>query len=179
MWSQPERSVPYHLPHSTAIAGFSPILSGDDRYFNNVFLGYDPQENLVKQRFNFPLTDYEKAVLPVWINGNVYYNKAVHFEKEVNYIENKSFNSDPKVLEKGDHVYLQFSIDSTLPDFKAQLISTGLLGKAKFPNAAYENPDGSPLVLDKDYLGTPRSKDNCIPGPFVKLGKGRNELMIW
>jgi hypothetical protein len=179
MWSQPERSVPYHLPHSTSIAGFSPIVSGDDRYCNNIFLGYDPQENIVKQRFNFPMTDYEKAELPVWINGNVYYGQAVPNKKETRYVQNSGFNSDPKVREEGGHVYLQFSIDDTVPGFTTQLISTDLLGKALFPNAAYENPDGSPLVLDKDYLGTIRSKENCIPGPFVNLAVGRIELKVW
>ncbi len=179
MWSQPDRSVPYHLPHSTSIAGFSPILSGDDRYYNNIFLGYDPQENIVKQRFNFPMIDYEKAQLPVWINDNAYYHKAVPYSKETHFIINSDFDSNPNVVERGENVYLQFSIDSNLRVFKTQLISTGLLGKALFANAAYEDPEGSQLVLDTDYLGAIRTAENCIPGPFVKLDPGRNELKVW
>jgi hypothetical protein len=179
MWSQPERPVPYHMPHSTAIAGFSAILSGDDRYYNNLFLGFDPQENVVKQRFNFPLIDYKKPELPVWFSGNAYYNKAVHPEMEIHYVENQAFNSMPKILETGESVYLQFSIDNTVPGFQTELVTTGILGKAKFPNAAYENPDGTPLVLDKDYLGAIRRAESCIPGPFVKLVTGRNELKVW
>lgn len=179
MWSQPERSVPYHLPHSTLIAGFSPILSGDDRYYNNIFLGFDPQANIVKQRFNFAMIDYEKTELPVWMNGNVYYDKAVPYTKEIHFVKNPAFKSDLIVLEKGEDVYLQFSVDSDIPSFKTQMISTELLGRAIFPNAAYENPDGSPLTLKKDYLGTIRSAENCIPGPFVKLVQGRNEFKVW
>lgn len=34
-----QRYTPYHLPHSTAVYGVSNILGGDDRFFNNVFVG--------------------------------------------------------------------------------------------------------------------------------------------
>ena len=33
-----ERYTPYHVPHSTAIAGFMTILHGDARFFNNLFI---------------------------------------------------------------------------------------------------------------------------------------------
>lgn len=32
------RPTPYHVPHSTAIAGMTNFTGGDDRYYNNVFL---------------------------------------------------------------------------------------------------------------------------------------------
>lgn len=34
-----QRYTPYHLPHSTAVYGVSNILGGDDRFYNNVFVG--------------------------------------------------------------------------------------------------------------------------------------------
>lgn len=37
--SELARITPYHFPHETAMAGFSSISSGDDRYYNNIFLG--------------------------------------------------------------------------------------------------------------------------------------------
>ena len=37
-----ERPTPYHVPHSTQVAGYAAILAGDDRYIGNVFLGGDP-----------------------------------------------------------------------------------------------------------------------------------------
>lgn len=33
-----ERYTPYHVPHSTLIAGFMTILHGDDRFYNNIFV---------------------------------------------------------------------------------------------------------------------------------------------
>jgi hypothetical protein len=34
-----QRYTPYHLPHSTAVYGVSNILGGDNRFYNNVFVG--------------------------------------------------------------------------------------------------------------------------------------------
>ena len=36
-----ERPTPYHVPHSTQVAGYAAILGGDDRYIGNIFLGGD------------------------------------------------------------------------------------------------------------------------------------------
>ncbi len=36
-----DRATPYHVPHSTQVAGFAVIYSGDDRWFGNLFLGGD------------------------------------------------------------------------------------------------------------------------------------------
>ena len=34
-----DRATPYHVPHSTQVAGYSFIYAGDDRYVGNLFLG--------------------------------------------------------------------------------------------------------------------------------------------
>ena len=41
--SQPvlERPTPYHVPHSTQVAGYAAIHGGDDRHIGNIFLGGD------------------------------------------------------------------------------------------------------------------------------------------
>lgn len=37
-----ERPTPYHVPHSTQVAGYAAITGGDDRYLGNLFLSDDP-----------------------------------------------------------------------------------------------------------------------------------------
>jgi hypothetical protein len=37
-----ERPTPYHVPHSTQVAGYAAIVGGDDRYIGNIFLSGDP-----------------------------------------------------------------------------------------------------------------------------------------
>ncbi len=34
-----DRATPYHVPHSTAVAGYAVIYGGDDRYIGNLFVG--------------------------------------------------------------------------------------------------------------------------------------------
>ena len=36
-----DRPTPYHLPHSTQVAGYAAVLGGDDRHIGNIFLGVD------------------------------------------------------------------------------------------------------------------------------------------
>jgi hypothetical protein len=42
-----KRSTPYHQPHSTKIKGFTVILGGDDRFYNNLFIGLDDMEDII------------------------------------------------------------------------------------------------------------------------------------
>src|SRR5699024_10925067 len=39
-----DRNTPYHQPHSTDLKGFAPVYGGDDRWFNNIFIGDEKLE---------------------------------------------------------------------------------------------------------------------------------------
>ena len=41
-----DRATPYHVPHSTQVAGYAVIYGGDDRYVGNLFLGGDARPRL-------------------------------------------------------------------------------------------------------------------------------------
>lgn len=180
MWPEPGRFTPYQLPHSTEIAGLSTIYSGDDRYYNNVFLGYgaDKVKGWQPNRY-YGLAGYDIAKLPVWIDGNEYYNEASNYKDEINYVENSGFKPDIDVVEEGGNVYLVVTLDDSGIDNKTKLITTEMLGKAKMPNQAFENPDGSPLQIDTDYFGKKRNKQNPSVGPFENPGSGKLKLKVW
>lgn len=38
-----DRSTPYHFPHSTEVAGSVVVYGGDDRIYQNIFLGGSPE----------------------------------------------------------------------------------------------------------------------------------------
>ena len=42
------RQTPYHFPHETAVAGYSNIIGGDDRFYNNIFLRGEDKDNTPK-----------------------------------------------------------------------------------------------------------------------------------
>jgi hypothetical protein len=179
MWPEPGRFTPYHLPHSTSVAGLSTIYSGDDRYFNNIFLGISASLPERDSRYNFGLRGYEKAKLPVWIDGNVYTGKAVHYTGEKNFFEDPVFASVLEIREKGNEVFITVTLNDKAGEVRTMRVSTATLGKAKMARAGYENPDGTPIVFDTDYNGQNRSRDNPAPGPFENRAGGTLTMKVW
>jgi hypothetical protein len=194
VWADPNRFTPYHLHHSTEVAGLATVLAGDDRYYNNIFIGVGKEikkEDSIKyglKNYNSlsaklpawsDMKNYNKPVLPVWIDNNIYYNGAKPYEKEKNFIENPNFNPNVKIIEEGSNVYLQLALDDSFYNQKNQLITTEMLGRAKMANEAYENPDGTPLRIDTDYFGSKRSESNPSAGPFENPKNDMIKLKIW
>ncbi|MDT8302138.1 MAG: right-handed parallel beta-helix repeat-containing protein [Sedimentisphaerales bacterium] len=161
------RETPFHKAHSVEVAGLKEIQGGDDRFYNNVII--QPSG----------LDGYDKATLPVQIEGNVNYNGAKPYFKETNFIEKSDFNPEVKVVQKGDSVFLHITLDDSLNTLDNRLVTTSLLGRAKIPNAAYENPDGTPLKIDTDYFGKKRSDAHPSAGPFENPGEGKFALKVW
>jgi hypothetical protein len=169
-----DRFTPYHLPHSAELAGLKQTICGDNRFFNNIFVGGVKEG----ERNKSGLGMYENVELPMFVNGNVYLNGARKYSKEKNQLEIK-INPNIQVEEKADGTYLKMNFDEQILTMKNQLVDTKLLGKALIPNAAYENPDGSPITIDTDYLGKNRNKQNPTAGPFENPGTGEISLKVW
>lgn len=161
------RETPFHKAHSTEVAGLRNIQGGDDRFYNN----------LVIQPGG--LDGYDKATLPMQIEGNVYYNGAKPCLKETNYLKKAEFDPEIKVVEEGDSVFLHITLDDSFHALDNPLVTTAFLGRAKMPNAAYENPDGTPLKINTDYFGKKRSEANPSAGPFENPGEGKLTLKVW
>ena len=149
MWPEPNRFTPYFLPHSTDIAALTAILSGDDRLYNNVFVG--PGDKIFKNdRFKFGSEVYNNAKLPVWISGNSYCNGAKPSLKETVFTNDSTYQPGINLVEEGADVYLHLTFNQNFITPKRQLVNTALLGKAKIPKAVFDNPDGSVLSIDRD-----------------------------
>lgn len=67
-----DRYTPYHVPHSTKIAGFMTILHGDARFYNNIFIQMPVREDLVQY-----CVSQKKDTMDLnnFICGTVPYNK--------------------------------------------------------------------------------------------------------
>jgi hypothetical protein len=171
IWQEKTRYTPYHLAHETNIAGLSIILSGDDRFYNNLFLPVSPKNDI---RYGIPT--YVKDAWPSFAGGNAYFGVAQQFDGEQNIIIN---TDDPEftVEDKDKEVFVSFNLKD-FNNFKTETVTTAILGKAKMPRTAYENPDGSPLVLNRDYHGNPRTS-TPVPGPFETSKNGKNRFKVW
>jgi hypothetical protein len=168
------RLTPYHLPHSTELAGLKETRCGDNRFFNNIFVGGAPE---VQGRFS-GLKGYANTELPVTADGNVYLNGAMPFPDEVNFLKLET-NPEINVLDEEGIVTLCFDFDKKINTLKTRIINTELLGKAIIPNLQFENRDGTPVKIGSDYSGTKRNSGKPTPGPFEKLQKGKNRMKAW
>jgi len=170
VYQRPElrRKTPYHPPHSTLLAGLREIRGGDDRFYNNIFVG------------PAGLSAYDKAVLPVHMDGNVFIKGAKPCKYEKKPLVLPKFDPCVQLIEKGGEVFLKINLDpSWRVKVRRPVITTDLLGKAKIPNMRYEKPDGSPYEIDTDYFKNRRKEKNPYPGPFKPQGKRRMLIKVW
>jgi hypothetical protein len=166
------RYTPYHLPHQTDVAGLSIILNGDDRFFNNLFAPIAPDEQKV-----YGLTVYNEVGYPCFVDGNVYYNRALPFAGDAHRVDAPDFDPNVSLEDKGNEVYLSFTWKK-LTGLQTETVTTERLGKAKFAKQNYEQPDGQPIVFNTDYLNAPRS-EQPLPGPFEALNDGNCRIKVW
>lgn len=194
-----DRSTPYHFPHTTDVAGTALVYSGDDRIYQNIFLGGAPTyteqslygtdgyngrptslEEYVHQIVSLGNGDHEQfdtVKQPVYINGNAYLKGAGAFDREKDYYIS---DSDPAVsiVTEGGKTYLFITVDQGLLEIPSEIYSTEKLGSPRITEALYENPDGTPILFDRDYIDRKRG-EHPIAGPFEELQPGENRFLVW
>ncbi|WP_434640401.1 right-handed parallel beta-helix repeat-containing protein [Thermoanaerobacterium thermosaccharolyticum] len=189
------RSTQYHLPHSTKVAGFAFVYGGDDRFYNNIFIGKDGVENVGTSHYqNYTtsleeyiekvnevpgdLGEFERVEQPVYINKNAYFNGAEPFEREKDKLVDREFDPKFSIIEKGDEVYLSCQLPDDFGDIVGDIHSTKTLERVRIVDAEFESPDGKELILDTDYLNLKKSESSPI-GPITLLKKGDNYIKVW
>jgi len=175
------RQTPYHKPHSTEVVGRDITRGGDNRFFNNIFVGTE-NEIITNEDTGLVQSDglkaYNESELPVFINNNIYLNNASVYEEEKNYLA-IDYYPNIEIEERNEAIYLSMNINEEIIGFGSTLISTPLLGAALIPRQRFVNPDGSIMIVDRDYMDDQRNKINPTIGPFENLEPGRYEIRVW
>ncbi len=111
--------------------------------------------------------------LPVWVEGNAYFNGADVCKHEKKKLVNKKDKVSVELVEKNGKYTLKTNVFTLLKDFKNGILTSDALGLAFEPEQRFENPDGSDIRFDTDYFGNHRGLE-AIPGPFAdeKSAKG-------
>ncbi len=195
-----DRSTPYHFPHSTEVAGTALVFSGDDRLYQNIFIGgapvyteesvhgtkgYDEFDLISMEEYVEKITSagngdhemFDTVKQPVYINQNGYLNGAKAFCREdINFMS----DADPeaKIVKEGDETYLEINVEKGLLEIPTRILDTRMLDMVRIVEAPYEDPDGNPIVLDSDYLGCKRDSAPAA-GPIQGLKEGYNKIKIW
>jgi len=160
------RQTPFHRAHSTDLAGMHDNPFGDDKYFNNLFVG--PAD----------LSVYDQAPLAVKMEGNVFLKGARPSRLETGPVVLPAYDPGLKLVEKAGGFFLELSLDGVPGPGPRRLVTAAILGKAVIPDLPYEQADGSPVRIDADYFGRPRKATDPAPGPFEGPGPGRLELKV-
>jgi len=184
------RLTPFHKPHSTFVAALHDNPSGDVRFLNNLYV------------LAGNARQYDAALLPVAMSGNVYtkgtnaplpddraarlkdlsdaQKKAMRNKREDGALVKPDFDAGAKLVAEKDAVYLEIALDKGwLAERTRALVTSALLGRALVPDLPFENPDGTPIVLDKDYFGKARNAANPSPGPFEIAAGGTQRIKVW
>ena len=193
------RVTPYHLPHSTEVAGAVPVYGGDDRVLNNIVVGKMPpaesqfgntgnfsdvynehvsEEEYAtifnkdnKQIFNFRLR--ESNPQPVWISGNVYGGYASPYKNESESLVCSELSASVEEIGKEWYLTLNVSdINECTP------VTTERLGTPRITEERYETSDGEPIDFTLDYLGN-RRVGSVKPGPIADVHPGKQKILVW
>lgn len=229
------RWTPYHFPHETAVAGYSNITGGDDKFFNNLFLRDDDRCNEVlpmtffehlplpprkeqsesgqimdgvpddsvcylhpaglgaynlypdkQEKQPWELSEEERKeriekygsiyplgrwAIPVQIKGNVYLGDAVPGAQEPDALVYHEKGVEAQLSADKRQVCVRIVNHQLLRDASVEAVSGEALGKSYHAEMAYENPDGTPICFDTDFLGKKRGSERVTPGPFELMGE--------
>jgi hypothetical protein len=119
------------------------------------------------------------ANMPVVMDGNVYIGGGAPSEQAITSLVFPDLPK-PALKETPEGLYLSLNEDAAWRDArKRESITSQMLGKAVIPGCAFENPDGSPFVIDTDYFGHSRDAANPFPGPFEIPVGGSQPVKVW
>lgn len=159
------RKTPWLVPHGTTIVDQYDNRSGDDRFVNNIFVA------------PATLAHYNTSSLPMMMEGNVFTKGAIPSTQEKQELDDSSFEPKPTIEVRNGQAWLRLVTNSEWGKQKRNLVTTKLLGKAIVPQQAFENNDGSPLIINTDYFNKKRKETNPFPGPFESPVNG--EIKVW
>jgi len=189
------RFTPYHLPHSTKVAGYACVYGGDDRFYNNIFAGRKGLEDTGTSHYNNYTSSLEEYIekvnekngdleifasveQPVYIDNNAYFNGALPFEREKCNLVEKDFDPKLSIIDKGEEVYLSCKLPDIFENLFGRIHSTSTLERVRIVDAEFDSPDGKNLILDTDFFDKQKNEKNPI-GPIMSLRKGENYIKVW
>lgn len=194
-----DRSTPYHFPHSAELAGCTIVYGGDDRLYNNIFIGgskavaedascgtagynghphgWDAYQAIIRSKGNSDHEKFQETPQAVYIAGNAYLNGAPAYDEE----RDLFCSAEPcqfRIEEAADGTYLCIDVPAGVMDVPTSVVSTLTLGSTRITEGLFDDRDGQPYVLDTDYLGQQRPSAPK-PGPIEQIQAGSNRIRVW
>jgi alpha-N-arabinofuranosidase len=201
-----DRFTPYHLPHSTQVAGIMTMPSGDDRFINNIFIktpvpAYDIFENARRPKREkgtmdfglgmydlhpatmpaqtFPVSEMSRVKLPVRSAHNLFLNGAMPYKNGVDDVIMNTSNVNLKVDSTANGIYLSVKTSNNETIKEGELVTGNDLGEAIIPGLTFDMADGVAVSFDHDYLKESRVKGKNNIGPFAEFKVAGTGIRLW
>lgn len=154
----PDKQDPKTPDYSVVGTSCFDIFPAYDEWYANFKMDEEPDMGA--------LATYHFGHLPVWVEGNAYFNGATVSKHEKNGFIDTDSSAELELICKDGKYTVKTNVYDLLGDYKDNIINTDTLGIAFEPEQRFENPDGTDIIFDRDYLNEKRSI-NTIPGPFA------------
>lgn len=195
-WNSPDRGTPYHMQHSTDVLGVVPVYKADDRFYQNIFIrpeGADQgnygtacyngspvslEEYIEKVRAegHGDLEMFHRVKQPLYADNNVYLNGAEAFDREAHSFTGNGASAS--LVHEGERIYLKLVLpEGAFASLETEQIGTHNLEMTRLSEESFENPDGTPLIIDTDLTGK-TIENTPVPGPLQELREGENYILI-
>ena len=93
-------------------------------------------------------------------------------------IVESSFSAGFQITSSPDGATISFNADSAPIAVACPLINHDFIGISQVTKQGIENPDGTPVVIDKDLFGKSRNVTHPCAGPFEDLRRGLNTYQL-
>jgi hypothetical protein len=114
---------------------------------------------------------------PVYAHSNVYASGAVPFDGENSALVLPT--ATVSVVVEGDAVFLETNLPAEYDSVKLASISGRDLERVRFADANFEEPDGTPAVMDMDLTGEQRVPgQRSGAGPIAGLASGGSRVRL-
>ncbi len=164
-----ESKKPTDADYTTVGTAPFDIFPSYDEWISNFMIGQEPDMGA--------LAKYHFGHLPVWIDGNAYFNGATVSKHEKNGFTADAADKVSVSLTENDGAWrLKTDLFKRLGGFTTGIICSDTLGCAFEPEQRFENPDGTDILFDTDYFGGHRGL-KTIPGPFASAEAA--EDILW
>ena len=118
---------------------------------------------------------YRSVKQPVLLASNAYVSGAKAASGEAEAVVSGD-GSSLALRETDDELWMTVSLPESIRSATGPVISTADLGQPRIVEEYFENPDGSPIVVDRDITGAARGACSAR-GPLAAYGDG--EVLIW
>jgi alpha-L-arabinofuranosidase len=158
----------WYTPHTMNTAGQSAHSAAHERIYNNIHIqkGTDGSDGVPNW------SDYK-------LDYDVYYQNAQKSTwGDAHSIVNNFFNAGFQITSLANGAEFSFNANTAPSDIQCPLITRSFIGLTPPTNQGIENPDGTPITIDKDFLGASRDAATPTAGPFENLQNGANTYTL-